>query len=244
MRIPELLLNTAHRPWPLPEAAWAYYQEWNRAVFLHWKVDPESLTKLVPPGLQVDLIDGHAWLSIVAFTMEKIRPRGLPAVAPLSDFHEINVRAYVSRDGKPGVYFINMEAGKRLAAWTARTLSGLPYEPSEILRSSDTQSTFYASHNKVKNFKLDIAYRPGAAIEPDAVDRFLTERYCLYLDNKRKIYRYEVHHPAWALQQLHTDRLITEYKVGDIVLNHPPDRMHYSEGVKVVAWRKTLLQMP
>jgi len=241
MSVHDILNTTAHRPWPMPESDWAYYQEWNRAVFLHWTVPQEQLQQLVPQGLNVDLIDGQAWISIVAFTMERISPRGVPAITVLSDFHEINVRTYVSRDHKAGVYFINIEAQKRLAAWTARTLSGLPYEKSQIVRSGKGDTAVYSSLNASRGFKLDIAYKAGAAIETDAVDRFLTERYCLYLDDRRKLYRYEIHHPAWELQQLHVSHLETAYRVGDIILDRAPERMHYSDGVKVVAWKRDLL---
>ena len=35
MKMNQLLKNSNHRPWPLPEVGWKYYQEWNNALFLH-----------------------------------------------------------------------------------------------------------------------------------------------------------------------------------------------------------------
>ena len=42
--------------------------------------------------------------------MEQIRPRYLPAVSLVSDFHEINLRTYIDNDERKGVYFLNIEA--------------------------------------------------------------------------------------------------------------------------------------
>ena len=38
------------------------------------------------------------------------------------------------------MYFLNIEAEKQISAFVARTLSGLPYEKSEIKRSSISYS--------------------------------------------------------------------------------------------------------
>ena len=95
-----------------------------------------------------DSFDGKYWVSIVAFTMEKIRPAYLPPFSPISNFDEINVRTYVIQDGKPGVYFINIEAGKYLSAFLSRMLSSLPYEKSQITRGDN----FYRSNNSNKGF--------------------------------------------------------------------------------------------
>lgn len=105
MKINKILEQNAHRPWEIPKNRWRYYQEWNDAIFLHWQVDLEELKKFVPKELEIDLFEGKAWISIVAFAMEEIRPRFLPAFAPISNFFEINVRTYIKTKSKTGVYF-------------------------------------------------------------------------------------------------------------------------------------------
>lgn len=88
MRIQKILENSTHRPWELPDERWKFYQEWNRAIFLHWKVDFQELRNFVPKELEIDLFEGNAWVSVVAFTMEKIRPKNFPHFAPISNFDE------------------------------------------------------------------------------------------------------------------------------------------------------------
>lgn len=173
---------------------------------------------------------------------EEIRPNGIPAFAPISNFHEINVRTYVIVQDKPGVYFLNIEAGKRLSAYIARTMSGLPYEKALIDRRFSSQGQTYTSTNPAKSFTLHATFQTGATVNTTTgLDQWLIERYCLYLDEAGDRYRYNIHHRPWSLQTVQISRLQTNYTLGGISLSHPPDLVHYSPGVKVIAWKRELM---
>ena len=90
-------------------------QSWHDLLFMHWRVPADVLRPLIPPGLEVDTFDGSAWIAVVPFRMSDVAPRFVPAVPGLSAFPELNVRTYVARDGKPGVWFFSLDAGNRLA---------------------------------------------------------------------------------------------------------------------------------
>ncbi len=231
----EILLCKAHRAFDYPNANWIYYQEWNRAIFLHWKVSLEVLQQWVPPQFNIDCFEGEAYISLVAFTMEKIRPRYLPSLKFISDFDEINIRTYIDNDNKKGVYFLNIEAGKLLSSLIAKGISGLPYEKSNIKR---TENKFKSKHPK-KPLKLDIEYAINESINVKTeLDTWLTERYCLYLEKGQQLYRYDIHHKPWDLQNLSILCLELDYSFGNFRLNYPPDMLHYSAGVQVLAWGK------
>jgi uncharacterized protein len=174
--IKEILSDTSHRPFKLPEGQWVYYQEWNKALFLHWKVSFELLRKCVPSRLNIDTFEGDCYVSLVAFTMEKIRPKYLPSVGFISNFDEINVRTYIDNDNKKGVYFLNIEAGKTISTFVAKVISGLPYEKAKIYRTEN----LYNSQNQRKGYHLntefDVKQEVGNKTE---LDKWLTERYCL-----------------------------------------------------------------
>ncbi len=229
-----LLANDAHRPWPTPECRWQYYQEWNNALFLHWSIAKEKLIPLVPKELPLDTYDGMAYISLVAFTMEQVRPRGLPSVKYISFFEEINVRTYIDRDGNKGVHFLSIEAGKTLSAFIARSLSALPYERSIIHRKEGQVTSRHRSGRK----KLDTHYVVGGPLEEkDALDIWLTERYCLYYMDRGIARLYEVHHEEWPLYNVELRSLDVAFDLAnDISLRHPPERVHYSPGVKVLSW--------
>lgn len=228
-----LLQHTQHRPFPLPKGEWMYYQEWNDALFLHWEVPYSALRKLVPAEFTIDTFKGKAYISLVAFTMQKIRLRYLPAVKAISDFDEINIRTYVTHQNKPGVYFLNIEAGKLLSAKVAKVISGLPYEKSTMFRKPGT----YLSTHPAKNFIFESTYKIGNIKSPKTtLDHWLTERYCLYLQQKNQAYRYDIHHLEWEIKTIHFDYLKVNYQIEEIQLTAKPDCCHYSKGVQVLAW--------
>lgn len=238
--ISDLLAQIEHRPWKLPKGKWKYYQEWNNALFIHWAVPADILQKYLPENLTLDTFDGKAYVSLVAFTMQKIRPRQLPSIAFISDFHEINLRTYIDIDNKKGVYFLSMEAEKSLSVWIAKSMSGLPYEKALMFRYEKS----YTSKNAKRDFELDAALeiKETVAIKTD-LDRWLTERYSLYLDEKNSLYRYEVHHKEWEIKHVEVKSLNLKYKIGDLDFSkQKPDLMHYSDGVKVLAWGKEKLK--
>ena len=233
--IKQILAETNHRDWQYPKKSWRYYQEWNKALFFHYRIDKEILKELVPNDLEIDEINGSAWVSLVAFTMEKIRPRFLPAFSPISDFDEINLRTYVSKNEKPGVYFLSIEAGKLFSAILAKSLSGLPYEKSNINR---TENSYQANHQN-RNFSLLADFHVGMEMKHKTeLDLFLTERYCLYLEENNQLFRYEIQHLPWKINQLELEFLTIDYQIQDLFLDSRPDLVHYSEGVQVVAWEK------
>src|ERR671920_2567916 len=106
--------------------------QWQDLLFMHWPLREDTLRPLIPPGLTLDTFDGSAWLGVVPFRMSGVRPRSLPRVPWLSAFPEINVRTYVTAEGKPGVWFFSLEATSRVAVRVARWAFHLNYLDAQI----------------------------------------------------------------------------------------------------------------
>jgi uncharacterized protein len=242
--IRNLLHNTGHRPWPIPNDNWKYYQEWHNALFLHWPVPVELIQPAIPSGLIIDEISGTTYISLVAFTMQNIRLRYVPAFPPVSNFHEINLRAYVTLDNKPGIYFFSIEASKQLSALVSRTLAGLPYEYASINVGNVGEMCRWKSQNMSKGFKLETEFQVTQEEVPkNAIENWLTERYCLYQDEGRRCYRYQIHHHPWQLKKVSMNMLQTHYRAGGLTLHdQPPELVHYSPGVEVIAWKRELVR--
>jgi uncharacterized protein YqjF (DUF2071 family) len=235
--VSEIIKDVSHRPCALPIGKWQYYQEWNNVLFLHWAFPPDLLKSFLPKDLPLDTFEGKAYISLVAFTMQKIRLRNLPSMRFISDFHEINLRTYVNQNNKEGVFFLNIEAEKLLSVFVSKTLSGLPYEKSDMQRSAN----WYSSRNEKRDFMLQCKFEVKEALESKTkLDTWLTERYCLYLNPTENVQRYDIHHPEWQIKNVDFRHLELNYKIGGINLGaRQPDLVHYSEGVKVLAWKKT-----
>ncbi len=228
----DILSAVDHRPWALPETQWGYYQEWNKPVFLHWSVEPNALQAMLPAELELDTHQGKAWISLVPFTIV-IKPRYLPSFPLLSTFDEINLRTYVKYGGKTGVYFLNIEAGKRASSWVARTLSGLPYQYAKMQH----RDGLITSANPRQNNRLHLRYEEGKRIaQPSATDLWLSERYTLFTVKNRRVTTYDVHHKPWSLYQPHISELQVDYPDYNHLLVGEPERTHYAHGVQVLAF--------
>ncbi len=239
MTIQEILNTTEHRPWKIPVENWKFYQEWNNAIFLHWQVELSELEKFVPKALEIDRFQEKPWISVVAFTMEKIRPKNLPSFPPVSDFDEINIRTYVKLNDKTGVYFLSIEGGTNLSCKVAKAISGLPYRYSKIKRTENQ----YKARNSEFNNKLNIEFTIGEKIkEKTELDKWLTERYALFQDTEESISEFEIHHLEWPMNKINLKRLDFRYQRFKKLIKNTPDRIQYSKGVKVIAWGKNKLE--
>tara|TARA_B100000768_G_scaffold33816_1_gene32352 strand:+ start:2838 stop:3569 length:732 start_codon:yes stop_codon:yes gene_type:complete len=239
LTIQKILDQKKHRPWNFPNKNWRFYQEWNNAIFLHFKVEIEELKQYVPKELEIDLFDGEPWVSVVAFTMEKIRPKYIPAFPPISNFHEINIRTYVKLNNKTGVYFLSIEGGSKLSCKIAKFISDLPYRYSNIERSN----TYYKSNNSNFNDELYFEFEIGKQIElKTKLDNWLTERYALFQDAKKYINQYEIHHLPWLVYDVNLNNLKCNYPKFNNLLKKEPVKIQYSKGVQVIAWGKNKIK--
>lgn len=205
------LAHTAHRPWPLPTQAWTWRQTWCDLLFAHWPVPAELLRPLIPDELELQTYDGQAWLGVVPFRMEGVMRRPLPDLPWISAFPELNVRTYVERDGKAGVWFFSLDATQPLAVWAAKTFFDLPYHRARMVCEPDGQDIVYRSERRTGDARFAGRYGPAGDVflsEPGTLEHFLTERYCLFAKSRSgRSTITEVHHEPWPLQPAHAEIL-------------------------------------
>ncbi len=203
-----------------PQAAAVMYQRWHELLFLHWAVDPEVVQRGLPAGLRVDTFDGAAWIGVVPFQMQRVRPRFLPALPWLSNFPELNLRTYVvDAQGRPGVWFYSLDTPQPLANAIARRFFHLNYRLARFEIEQSAATIHYQSRLRLagrwdapQHYKWTRREAPFAA-EPGTLEFFLVERYRLFsYDWKRKrLLSGQVHHRPYPLQQVeltqHSKRL-------------------------------------
>ena len=238
--IDNILNNTSNRYYPLPERPWKYYQQWDDTLFLHWQVPLTFVEELLPRGVIADTYNGIAWVSLVGFTVRKLRMRCLPVLPYVSNFEEINLRTYVVRDGIPGIYMFSIEASKLSSVLMTRFFIGLPYMYSKIMHSRN----HLISSNRYKNYRLATFYKPGSSLlQKTSLDFWLTERHCLYQVINKKLYRFDIHHEEWHLQDMIIRLRRMKYRKGKIdFAGQLPDKLHYCKRIRVVLWGKLLLE--
>ncbi len=228
-----------HRPWPLPSGPWIMQQIWNDLLFAHWPVASEVLQPLVPAVLELDKFEGQCWVAVTPFRMSGIRIRCLPPLPGLARFPELNVRTYVTFGGKPGVYFFSLDAGSQTAVWSARATYHLPYFYAGMrVNQQNGRIEYHSLRDELAEFKGQ--YRASGPIQlrpQGSLERWLTERYCLYTFVRNSVFRAEIHHAQWPLQDAEAEiSRNTMAGAAGILLPDSLPLLHFSKTLEVLIW--------
>jgi uncharacterized protein len=228
-----------------------FYARWDRAVFIHYATDPALLQPDVP--FELDLRDGSAFVSLVAFTLSRMRPRlggklGEWIFKPIATHEFLNVRTYVHHRGETGIYF--------LAEWLSNPLSvrlgprsfGLPYRFGRL--GYDHARADKTLHGRVEARDGELVY--GGTVcreefEPCAagsLTEFLLERYTAFTQHGRRSRFFRVWHSPWpqaaAKVEVSDDTLIATtglwWEAADLV------GANYSPGAEVWMGRPHRIQ--
>ncbi len=222
-------------------------QQWHNLLFAHWRVPEALLWPHLPAELEIDTHEGQAWLAVVPFLMRGVRLRNTPAVPGASEFPELNVRTYVKRGGKPGVWFFSLDAANSLAVMVARAWFHLPYFHARMRCEGMSGWTEFQSeriHRGADAAMFSGRYRGmGKARQAKAgtLEHFLTERYCLYsFTAKGQLLRGEIHHRPWELQSAEAE--IADNSMAAVLAAPLPGAplLHFSSRQDVVVWAPRL----
>jgi len=204
---------------------------------MHWPIPIDVIRPLVPARLELDLLDGTAFVGVVPFVMQGVRPRWWPRRLAF-DFLETNVRTYVTHNGRPGVYFFSLDAASSLAVWAARRFWGLPYYRAEMHIEQTGDEISYRSRRYGSEARLEVRYRLGEMLGPSKLgttEHFVLERYLLFLEHRQEIYVGQVHHRPYPAQRAEVlevdDQLMQAAGLGQI--QEPPELVHFAAGVDV-----------
>ena len=197
---------------------------WRRVLMIHFEVDARALQRDVP--FPLDLFEGRAFVSTVAFSMCGMRPRLGGKVAawffrPIATHDFLNVRTYVRHGSETGIHFLAEWLSSRLAAKLGPTTFGLPYRYGRIAYNHDGRN------NVLQGQVLDddggkFAYRATGhnleQVRPCAAgshDEWLMERYTAFNSAGWQKRFFRVWHPPWpqcaALVTVNDLTLLTQH---------------------------------
>lgn len=243
-----ILADTSHRPWQVPQQPWVMAQSWQKLLFAHWALPIEMVRPMIPSPLELEQFDGMAYVGVVPFLMNHVHGRFSPPIPTTYRFPELNVRTYVTYQGKRGVWFFSLEADSPLAVRVARLGFHLPYFDADMSITQHQKGWIQydsrRTHRGSTSADFMARYRPTSDVylsETDSLDEWLTERYCLYsMDRQDNLYRGEIHHEKWRLQ--HAEAEITVNTMGrasELLFPDEPPILHYIENIDVLAWYLT-----
>jgi uncharacterized protein len=222
-------------------------QGWRWLTFLHWRYPAEVVQARLPDRLTVETLDGTAWVGLIPFLMDGVRPPGLPPLRWLSRFPETNVRTYVrGPDGRTGLWFLSLDAARLPAVLAGRTTYGLPYFWSSMsVRRADEQVIYRARRRwpGSGDARCDARVELGEAWgerELTTLDHFLTARYRLYSTLAGRLVAADAAHPPWRLRRVAVRQLRQDLvqAAGLPAPDHEP-LLHASDGTqaRIGAWR-------
>lgn len=187
--------------------------EWRHLAILNFEAEPAVLEALVPQGLELDLWEGHHYISLIGFLFLNTRILGVP-IPFHRNFEEVNLRFYVRRpttEGwRRGVVFLKELVPRLVIALAARALYNEPYVALPMRHriewaeqdSGRIQSVTYSwtFAGRVNRLTLATTASPPCPTQEDREEAFFAERYWGYsVQRDGGVLEYHVERPRWSV---------------------------------------------
>ena len=190
--------------------------EWRHLLMANYIVDPAALEPLVPPGTELDLWQGRAYVSVVGFRFRRTRVLGIP-VPFHRNFDEVNLRFYVRRrvngEWRKGVAFIKEIVPRRAIAFVARTFYNENYVRLPMRSSVTVPGRVRYEWWQAGTWEgLSATVVGGPSVPgPVAEETFITEHYWGYARQPDgSTVEYGVEHPPWRVWRCEAPTLVCQ----------------------------------
>ena len=184
-----------------------FIADWDRVLMIHFSVDEKLLQHDVP--FELDLRDGLAFVSLVAFTMRGMRPAFGDRLTswvlrPIATHDFLNVRTYVRIGDDHGIHFLAEWVPNRLAMALGPLTFSLPYRHGRISYRNDWRAGNLCGRVEDARSGVVFAYRgelevgaPFLKCSPGSLDAWLMERYSAFNASCGRKRCFHVWHEPW-----------------------------------------------
>jgi uncharacterized protein YqjF (DUF2071 family) len=182
--------------------------EWRHLVMLQYEVPQALLAPSVPRGTTLDLWQGRALVSLVGFRFLRTRIFGI-AIPFHTDFDEVNLRFYVSREGPEGprraVVFLREVVPRTAIAVIARLAYNEPYMACPMRHDVQVGESSGRARYEWKDRGRWLAMEATTSGTsqpslPGSEEEFITEHYWGYTPQRDGgTLEYQVTHPRWRV---------------------------------------------
>lgn len=194
--------------------------KWQNLFMANYEVAPSLLEDFVPVGTELDLFQGKALVSLVAFQFQQTRVKGFKIPWHVN-FPEINLRFYLKRthegELRRGVAFIREIVPRHAITLVANLLFNENYatrKMSERVRLADEQlkATYtFAEKGRTQTISAMSGIYPQN-LKPGSLEDFITEHYYGYTGGKgQRTMEYRVEHPSWRTYALQDYRIDVDF---------------------------------
>ena len=224
---------------------------WTNLVNLTYAVDPNLLEPHVPDGCTLDVHNGDAFASLVAFDFLETKVFGI-GWPGFRDFPELNLRFYVKRGDQRGVVFIKEFVPQKLVARMANAFYNEPYHAAKM---DSTSTSDDVSHRFELGITLDGQRHsiraqgtfPTYTPPRDTLAHYFKEhKWGFGRDHKGKTLAYAVEHPEWEIWDLQSwsldlDPAALYGKEWGFMANQKPFSALFAVGSRVSVYPKSNL---
>jgi uncharacterized protein len=186
--------------------------QWRHVAVLNYAIDRACLARFVPAHTELDLWQGHAYVSLVGFLFLDTTVLGLP-IPFHRNFEEVNLRFYVQRRAPDGwrraVVFVRELVPRAAIAFSARALYNENYVARPMSHSLEWADddphrlTAVAYRWRHEGRELGLRVAVGGGFAPFAAgseEEFVIEHYWGYAAQRDGgTVEYKVEHPPWRL---------------------------------------------
>lgn len=197
-RIAKAKLRTGGETW--------FLADWCDLVFIHYEVEAAALQAEVP--LPLDLSQGRAFISLVAFTMRRMRCRRGGALtawltSPIATQRLLNLRTYVVGKDGPGIFFLREWIDHPLAVWLGPPTFGLPYRRARLdYEISGAEVAAKVRCGRAEGSIAGECQGDRHLAAAGSEEAFLVERYVAYTAAGPVPRFFRVWHRPWELRSL------------------------------------------
>ena len=215
-------------------------QRWRSLTFLHWRVDPEVVAPLLPPGTRPDVYDGSTWVGLIPFRLTDAAFGHGPGLPWVGSFAETNVRLYsVDAAGRRAVVFGSLESERLAFVLGSRWALGLNYTWARMRIQCDGDRITYTSRRRWPGpvgARTRVTVRVSdVPVRHDPLADFLTARWALHTHHLGRTLYLPNTHTAWPLvraELLELDDELLDVAGLPGVAQRPPDSVLFSTGVR------------
>lgn len=193
---------------------------WHNLFMANYEVPPTALEGFVPAGTELDLFQGKALVSLVAFQFLQTRVKGVKIPWHVN-FPEINLRFYLKRmhegELRRGVAFIREIVPRHAITLVANLLFNENYvtrKMTERVRVADEQlKAVYTFVEKGRTQTISaVSGIYPQNLKTGSLEEFITEHYYGYTGGKgQRTIEYRVEHPSWRTYAIHDYRIDVDF---------------------------------
>ena len=175
--------------------------DWENILFLNYKVNYDSIRRLVPSKLMLRSYNGEYYITLVLFNLKYPSVLGLHTKLELPEF---NIRTYVKYKNISAIYFLTLDIHNQFLPLLINPIFKLKYFNNYIKYNVDDNSKIIAQWENHEYFHkvFKLQYSNGSILRKNGMSKFITDNYFYLNSEYENVFCNTVYHDEWLLHDV------------------------------------------